>query len=223
VIHHRDILVWLIDRGLDINDPEDESIQGVEESYRNKTIAVLNAAAKSGDVDLFDYLVSRGAIPSRSNALHNASQSNNAAAMITHLVDTYHMDVNASDSCGGLNEVVKWKTTPVTPLNYAITYSNLPAVETLLKYGATGATSACSIAISKNNIPAVKILLEAGADPSKSLGVAVTKDRLEIATICLERGGDIAVAEERDRFVAAISGRYHGMSSEMKNLLDQWK
>jgi hypothetical protein len=69
--------------------------------------------------------------------------------MIAHLVDVHHLDVNASDSCGGLNELVEWQDSPVSPLNYAVTYSNLPAVETLFKYNATGVEGACGIATKK--------------------------------------------------------------------------
>lgn len=183
---------------------------------------MLNQAAGSGDISLFDYLVSRGAKADHSNALHNASRSDNAAAMITHLIETYKLDVNASDSCGGLNQLVEWDVTPRYPLKYAIYYSNTPAVEVLIKYGAE-IGGACGTAIMEKNAPALRLLLEAGGDASEALGSAIHKDYLEGAEISLEYGGEIAVGEEHNRFVASLGGRYSGMSSEMRKLLDQWK
>jgi hypothetical protein len=70
---------------------------------------VLNVAAHHGVLDLFDHLVARGADASRSNALHYAASCQDAVkatAMIIHLIETYHRDPSASDSCGRLNELV---------------------------------------------------------------------------------------------------------------------
>jgi hypothetical protein len=56
----------------------------------DKTLGVLNNAATLGDIDLFDYLVSRGADPSKSIALHAAARCPDPVktkAMILHLVD----------------------------------------------------------------------------------------------------------------------------------------
>jgi hypothetical protein len=141
-----------------------------------------------------NYLVSRGAKPSQSNALHNAARSSNAVAMITHLINTYHLDVNASDACGGLNELVRWDITPVYPLKNAVSAANLLAAKVLLKYGAEN-RDACGIAIHKKNTPTLSLLLDAGADSSKTLGDTITNDYLEGAILCLEHTGDIAIGE----------------------------
>ena len=222
VIDRREILDWLLDQGLDINGGGNRTLKGTDKVYRDNIVAVLNATAAYGDTNLFDHLVARGAKPFQSNALHNASRSNNAVAMITHLIDTYHLDVNAGDECGGLNELVKWNVTPGCPLNYAVTASNLPAAQTLLNYGANIGDS-CGVAIKYQNTPAVKLLLDAGADPSDSLVNAITTDYLEGAQLCLEHGGEIVKGEERDKMVAGLGGTYTGISGEMRKLLDEWK
>lgn len=139
-------------------------------------------AAEFGDIDLFDHLVARGAKPSQNNALHFACRSENAVAMITHLITVYHFDVNASDECGGLNELPQWGS----PLNYAMQFSNLPAAETLLKYGAD-IGDACRVPIASKNTPIVKLLLDNGADPSEALGNAIVNDYLEGCQLCLEQ------------------------------------
>ncbi|TVY32861.1 putative ankyrin repeat protein [Lachnellula subtilissima] len=220
----REILDWLLDHGLDINGPTNDTVQGTDRSYRDNTVEVLNAAAAQGDIDLFDHLVSRGARPHHSNALHNAARSKNAVAMITHLIETYHLDVNASDACNGLNELdlVGFKGTPKYALNYALTACNTPAAEVLLKYGAR-IGQALSYAISSQKTSAVKLILDAGADPSDGLCNAIVSDYLEAAQLCLEHGGDIAAGEARDKFVAGFGGSYTGMSNEMRKLLDEWK
>lgn len=223
VLDRLDILDWLLDHGLDINNGcDDFTLYGREKSYYDHTVAVLNKAAGRGDIELFDQLVARGAKPSRSIALHNAACSQNAGAMITHLIEKYDFDVNADDGCGGLNELVQWNVTPKFPLSYAASMSNLPAIETLLKYGAL-VGEAWSYAIKHKNASVLKLLLDAGADASKSLAVAITKDYLEGARLCLEYGGDIAAGEVRDKMVAGFGDSYTGMSSEMRKLLDEWK
>ncbi|KAH8803451.1 ankyrin repeat-containing domain protein [Xylogone sp. PMI_703] len=224
VIDQREVLDWLLDHGLDINRRGNrELVRGHNKEYGDRTVAVLDLAAAKGNIDLFDYLVARGAKFAQSNALVRATASQNAAAMITHLVDTYHFDVNASDECGGLNEQAPWIVTPVYPLNYAVTYDNIPAIETLLKYGAD-IQWADSIAIGKKNIPALKLLLEAGADPSRNLCYTIRKDFLEGAQLCLEYGGDITLAkvyyEEEE---AKYNHTDFEMSNEMEKLLDEWK
>jgi ankyrin repeat protein len=115
----------------------------VAKIYRDRTCEVLNVAAHHGDTDLFDHLVARGADPSRSNALHYAASCKDAVkatAMITHLIETYHLDPNASDSCGGLNELANlpggFGDPYRDPLNHAVSKGNLPAVEALLNFGA---------------------------------------------------------------------------------------
>lgn len=223
VLDRREILDWLLDQGLDINRGGNTFLPGANTVFRDNTVAVLNEVAAYGDINLFDHLVARGAKPSQSNAIHHAASSRNAVAMITHLVEEYHMDVNAKDGCGGLNELVMWHVTPTFPLKYAIRASNLPAAEVLLKYGAN-VVDACASAIIYKYTPAVKLLLDNGADPSENLGHAITKDYFEGVQLCLEYGGDIATGELYDKNRAAMDPEhYNGMSSEMRKLLDKWK
>lgn len=228
VLDRLDILDFLLGQGLDINGGSDDVTYGSgDEICRDDTVAVLNRAAGRGDIELFDNLVARGAKPSRSNALHRAACSNNATAMITHLVEKFDLDVNADDGCGGLNKLIKWRETPRYPLGYAVSRSNIPAIETLLKYGAKVdiGVGFCpyTYAIKNKNAFALMLLLDAGVDASKSLASAILKDYLEGARLCLEYGGDIAVGEARDKMVAGISGNYTGMTSEMRKLLDEWE
>ena len=198
--------------------------------YRNRTCEVLNVAAHHGDIDLFDHLVARGADPSRSNALHYAASCKNAVkatAMITHLIETHHLDPNASDSCGGLNELLDLPGglgDPYrNPLDYAVSGGNLPAVEALLKFGADP-SNFIDEAIEEKQAPAVKILLEAGADCSKSFPRAVTTDFLEGAELCLQYGADPADGERYGKELADDPHcMYKGMTPEMRKLLDEWK
>ena len=223
-LDRREILDWLLDQGLEINGPSNRTLKCTDDTFlRDNTVEVLNRAATIGDIDLFDHLVARGAKPSQSNALHNASRSENAVAMITHLINTYHLDINASESCGGLNKLDQWATEWGPPLYYAIIYSNLPAAEVLLNYGAEIGGS-CGLAIMKKNTPAVKLLLDKGADPSKNLGYAITGNYFEGCKLCLEHGSDdIAIVEARNKMVAGFGGAYTGMSKEIRELLDEWK
>lgn len=138
-INRREVLDWLLDQGLDINAGGNRSLKGRDKLYRDNTVAVLNETAAAGDIELFDYLVSRGAKPSQSNALHHAVGCKDAAkgvAMISHLIDTYHLDVNADDSCGGLNELVQYSMHSGSPLYCAVTSGNVAAAGVLLKNGA---------------------------------------------------------------------------------------
>ena len=83
--------------------------------------------------------------------------------MISYLIKMHHLDVNGSDQCGGLNELDRCNFTDSlgSPLNYAIKWSNLAAIETLLKCGAE-IGGAWVWAIMKENKPALKLLLDAG-------------------------------------------------------------
>ena len=148
MVHDREILDWLLDQGADINRGGMlETVRGSGRSYSDNTCGVLNKVAAQGDIELFDHLVSRGADPARSNALHYAvtcEDQGKSAAMIQHLIETYRLDVNAHDGHDGLNELADtimgeygpWGR----PLNIAIRYGNLPAIDTLLKYNADVST-----------------------------------------------------------------------------------
>jgi hypothetical protein len=186
---------------------------------------VLNAAALCGDINTFDHLVDRGAIPSRSNALHNAARCEDpakAVAMIIHLIEKHHLDPNVDDECNGLNELVGvGYRTPGNPLNYAIGKSNIAAVEVLLKYGAD-ASNSLHTAIYEQQGPALKLLLEGGGRSTESLGIAITEDFLEGAELCLQYGANPANGELYEEELRQ-TGAYDDMTSEMRKLLDEWK
>jgi hypothetical protein len=223
-IGQREILDWLLDQGLDINGPTNEILSCANgTTARDNTVLVLNLAAYYGDIDLFDHLVARGANPSHSIALHYATKSDNAPAMIAHLIDKYQFDVNADYSCGGLNELTVWGDGPSgSPLNYAVEYNNLPAAEALLKYGAE-IGGAPSIAICKEFAPILKLFLDKGTDPTEALDTAARRDFIEGCQLCLENGGDISVVEARDREVIVGSSLRKKLSTEVRMLLHEWK
>jgi ankyrin repeat protein len=194
--------------------------------YRDNTCAVLNTAALHGDIDLFDHLVSRGADPSRSNALHHAAlckDSGKAIEMISHLIEKHNFDLEAEDGCGGLQELAGWAVDDPygSPLNYAACRGNIQAMEALLKYGADPSKS-LSMAMNHKQGPVVKFLLEAGAKDTESFGIAVTEDYLEGAELCLQHGADPADGEMYDKETLQIA-EYDGMSADMRKLLDDWK
>ena len=143
MIDNREILDWLLNQGIDINcnTGQDFHLYTNEGPLWDNTCAVLNKAAALGDVEPFDHLVSRGADPSRSVALHMATRCEDPAktvAMITHLIEQYHFDVNNNDdTCNGLwNKGLGGGLGEGVPLNGALVWDNLAAVEVLLKYGA---------------------------------------------------------------------------------------
>lgn len=91
----------------------------------DKTLGSLNNAAALGDVDLFDYLVSRGADPSKSIALHTAAYCLDPAkvkAMIAHLVDMYSFDPDAGDNPTGLRYLSFMSEDTGVPLDFAIRF-----------------------------------------------------------------------------------------------------
>lgn len=152
------------------------------------TAEVLNEAASRGDIAMFDHLVSRGAIPSRSIALHTASKCKDftqSKAMITHLVKKYNFDVNADDLCNGLrwfNSLGPSAPESGSPLACAVARENVGAVEALLECdadvenycGFPGASYDMKCqgikglvlrdAIEQGSKEIVKLLLAAGAD-----------------------------------------------------------
>jgi len=102
---------------------------------------VLNNAAASGNIELFDHLVSRGADPTKSIALHHAARCKDPAktkAMITHLVTRHGFDVEADDNATGLRpldsliDYEDWGT----PMRFAYLFKNQAAIEALKEYGA---------------------------------------------------------------------------------------
>lgn len=98
---------------------------------------LLNNVAASGDIDLFDHLVSRGADTSLCTALHSASRCTDvemSKAMICHLLYKYNMDINQNND--GLRHLIHDSQDSGSPLCSAILHENLAIVHELLQRGA---------------------------------------------------------------------------------------
>ncbi|KAM0703823.1 hypothetical protein Q7P35_009762 [Cladosporium inversicolor] len=155
---------------------------------RDYSLKVLNRIAASGDIELFDYLVSRGADPQRSIALYCASKCcdpKTAIAMIDHLLDEYHMDIEAKTE--------DFRTTidsvdAGTPLNYAVYYRNLATIKHLLGRGAQP-RAAANQAVGIWGVPpfllALGPLLDASADPDYVLRLVICTNNIEAARLCV--------------------------------------
>lgn len=139
-VKDRDTLSWLLDQGVDLNLPLNQSlIYHLKKGEHDRTVQVLNEAASQGDIDTFDYLVSRGADASRSIALHRATRCldpEKVTALVDHLIAKYHFDPNADDDCGGIRHLVTPFPEEGPPLAYAIANENRAAAVALLKNGA---------------------------------------------------------------------------------------
>lgn len=102
---------------------------------------------------------------------------------MTHLINIYHFDINASHDCNGLNKLVRRETPPTaratvkytTPIEYAAKASNLSAIKMLLDYGAE-IRGCLGIAIGNESTLIIKMLLGKGADASKGLGSTIIRD-----------------------------------------------
>lgn len=195
--HDREVLEWLLDHGADANRTdehrEDEDPMHRIDPARDYSLKVLNRIAASGDIELFDYLVSRGADPQRSIALHRASKCRDpktAIAMIDHLLDEHHMDIEAKTE--------DFRTTidsvdAGTPLNYAVYYRNLATIKHLLGRGAqprAAANQAVGIWGVPPFLPALGPLLDAGADPDYVLRLVICTNNIEAARLCVGSGAD---------------------------------
>jgi len=157
MLDHREIFEWLLDQGLDIN-----NLGGV--GWPNESGSVLNGAAEQGDIEKFDYLVSRGAKPKLSIALHFAikcTDPGKCVAMIKHLVEVYNFDVNMSDSNVGLWKLGR-KLEEGNPICWALLSNNMVAVEELLRLG-VDATRILVITVNDDMLLAAKLCLEHGA------------------------------------------------------------
>lgn len=222
-VGRREILDWLLDQGVDVNSYS--PYRSIKKGDRDDTVGVLNEAAALGDTALFDYLVSRGADPKRSIALHEATRCKDpvkTAAIIDHLVEKYNFDVDADDSCGGLRDF--FGDQPQLPLDEATSRHNATAVRALLKHGAKSKDRSLCTAVLYEAIPEMRILLDVGADATRACFFAARINKLTAARVCLEYGADVDAVEAKDREWAANPGiGYYRMESEMHELLDEWK
>jgi ankyrin repeat protein len=146
-----------------------------------------------GDTGLFDHIVSRGANPQNSVALHWASKCHDpdkTIAMIDHLLDKQHMNIEA-------NNADFWTVVDApdvgTPLECAVYYRNLAAVKHFLKRGAQP-RGAADISAGRWDVPpflpALGPLLDGGADPDDALEWVICTNDIEAAKLCVEAGAD---------------------------------
>ncbi|KJY00693.1 hypothetical protein TI39_contig316g00002 [Zymoseptoria brevis] len=198
-----DTIDWPLDQGVDVNATDTRFVDdGIplaprEHDYSNK---LLNLVAATGNVQLLDHLVGRGADVHKSLALHYAA----SPAMISCLLDHHHMDINADSD--DLRDFFHASKDSGTPLCSAIFRQNLPVVEELLSRGAdpkrAGKNGDLPVLKAVGDdfmfnvgfLPALKPLLDAGADEAHALRSAVRHGKVDAAKVCLEAGADATLA-----------------------------
>ncbi|KAI1384081.1 uncharacterized protein F4822DRAFT_60338 [Hypoxylon trugodes] len=229
VLESKEVVSWLLDHGARLEFPQSELRTDLKKGERDDTLAVLNEAAAQGNMDMFDYFVSRGADPSRCLALHYTAfyKPQNPAQVdfnIAHLLQNYKYDVNGDDTCDGLVKLSDFTYTgrEGPPLRWAIYHHNLPAVESLLRHGAD-ASAALLIAIERDDLNALKLLLGADGDATDACRIAATRSKFDAALVCLEQGADPNPALVRDAELAREESTYKPMSNAMKVLLADTK
>jgi ankyrin repeat protein len=144
---------------------------------------------------LFNDLVSQGADPRLSIAIHRASKCQDAAtciAMIDYLLDTHHMDIEADNEL--FHNRMDFSPDSGTPLSCTLYYENIAAIKHLLKRGANPQSAVShsigTVYFERGFLPALGPLLDAGADADAALELAATRDDIEAAAICLSRGAN---------------------------------
>ena len=171
MVTSRPSLDFLLDQSADINRSRPSLLTPKSRAGDvDHTVGVLNKAAQLGDVALFDYLVSRGADPARSLALHYAcgSPEDKTQAMLDHLLtaysDTFSPDISASDEKPGLRDYgPKHRPRPRcsgTPWRYAICHDNLVALQYLMARGAKPVPGKVSAAMREDMRQAISRLSE---------------------------------------------------------------
>jgi hypothetical protein len=209
-VDNPEALDWLLDQGVDITRTDiHKTDTGSRLPHNGKgrgsfdySLKILNKIAERGDIQLFDHIVSRGADPLRSLALHRASKcedTERSIAMIDHLLDRHHMDIEADTQV--LRPMTHYPGDSGTPLVCAVWYKNIAAVQHLLKRGADP-ESAIQLAIGRASahhgwLPAVGPLLKAGADVDWALESAVNRKNLDAAKLCVAYGADPSVMHEK--------------------------
>ncbi|KAL8753143.1 MAG: hypothetical protein Q9184_005510 [Pyrenodesmia sp. 2 TL-2023] len=120
VVDNEELVKWLFDQGVEFPAPDLRTSRHI-----------LNTAAASSSVAVFDLLIERGATRANSIPLHiaaGAGEDGERIPMMTHLIDIGY-DINGTDDgkhpCGH-----------GTPLHYALRAQSLEKVEFLLQKGA---------------------------------------------------------------------------------------
>jgi len=192
----RDRIDWLLDHGVDISRTDTKRVDDGSRpgQCHDFSLKHLNNVAAAGDIPLFDHLVARGADPHRSMALHCASKCKNPAkstAMIEHLLDVHNMNIEANNE--DLRDFFHASGDSGTPLNCAVYYQNVPALQILLQRGANpevAVNPTIGDCITEPWLPALGPLLDAGANPDWAFEAAVDAMSFDAAKICLDKGAD---------------------------------
>lgn len=166
------------------------------------SLHLLNNVSARGDIDLFDLLVSRGADPLLSTAVHSASRCEDpdmSKAMVCHLLDKYNMDINRDNE--DFRDFFHDAEDSGTPLSNAVLHRNLAVVLGLLERGASASDPTSRTvynAVKAGGLfPALEPLLCAGADLDDALYLAVYCQNCDATKLCLEFGADPAPALPR--------------------------
>lgn len=223
------MLDWLLDHGADINRTDETRTDFCRSPWGliDRSLKVLNIVAARRNIQLLDHLVCRGADLQRSMALHGATKcpdADKSVAMIDHLLDRYHMNIEADDREFRPNMIQGLADTG-TPLNCAVCFQNLAAVKHLLKRGAnplgrfeypiSQSIGACLWG-PEEFLPAQQPLLEAGAKADLALSIAIREDRLEAAKICVAAGADprLAISDQEARAARLTARSEQGLGED---------
>ncbi|KAL8898433.1 MAG: hypothetical protein Q9207_006700 [Kuettlingeria erythrocarpa] len=120
VIDNEELVKWLLDQGVKLPAPD-----------LRRSRHILNTAAASSSVAVFDLMIEHGATRENSIPLHTTAGSGRGGdriPMMTHLIDIGY-DINGTDDG-------KWPCWNGTPLHYALKAQSLEKVEFLLQKGA---------------------------------------------------------------------------------------
>lgn len=125
--------------------------------------------------------------------------------MIDNLLDKHHMDIEADNDV--FRDRIDYMQDSGTPLNCALYYENIAAINHLLKRGAnpkSAVTQSIGMCYWRGEfLPALGPILDAGADPDAALELAATRDDIKAAAICLSRGANPRLAIESQEARAA--------------------
>lgn len=224
----------MLDQGADITRSDDTRASAFGRHHRgggyDYSLKVLNRVAIEGNIELFDHLVSRGADPSRSRALHCTAQCKDpvkARAMIDHLLDRYQFSIEADN-----REFLKTGPRPDhgTPLICAIYHKNIAVVRHLLQRGADPETGLWN-AVGSNILPregwidGLNALLDAGANVDHAFRLAVNRAKIEAASACLDRGtvSSSVIDKSRNEDLRASSEREDEARAKMRDFLLQYQ
>jgi hypothetical protein len=240
-----EVLDYLLSQGSDVTRTDcrrEYNGRNVIPGRIDTSLHLLDQVAALGDVNLFNKLVSLGADPLKSEALHRASKCHDEAksvAMISCLIDRHNMSMEVKLHAAYTNGL---DTGPErgTPLCSAIYNRNLPVAAELLRRSKkddlwSAIVTAMGGSRVQYNEPALHLLLDhGGLDLQKVLDEAIHCDNLRAATVSLEHGADaafvlreqlqqneLALAQELNPPAYKDREYYREMSEEMKALLEE--